>query len=264
MIVSVLPSVIALCQQVGYFQLGHLNAVGMAEVKDKGLNQLVSFVDRQSELDLVKGLEPLVSGARFIGEEFTAEECNVEGYTWVIDPLDGTTNFLHGLPVFSISVALLKEGKPILAVVHCPALEETFSASKGQGAFLNGEPIRVSQNASLSASLLATGFPYYEFAKMQPYVDLLKTFMQGTQGLRRMGSAAIDLAYTACGRFDAFFEMNLSPWDIAAGILLVEEAGGVVTDFKGGDDVLFGQEIIASSANLFPAFFPVVSAHLAS
>ena len=164
--------------------------------------------------------------------------------------------------MFSISIALLDEGEPVLGVVHCPALGETFTALRGQGAHLNGQRIQVSSNSELSKSLLATGFPYYEFGKMQPYLDLLQVFMKGTQGLRRMGSAAIDLAYTACGRFDAFFEMNLSPWDIAAGMLLVKEAGGEVCDFSGGDSVLFGQEIIACSANLFPEFFPAVSAHL--
>ena len=259
---DLLKPILDLCQEVGAFQCEHLNQVSQNQVEDKGLNQLVSFVDQQSERKLTEALTVLLPGSRFIGEEFASQERETSGYTWVIDPLDGTTNFLHGLPVFSISIALLDEGRPVLGVVHCPALGETFTAVRGEGAHLNGQRIQVSSNSELSKSLLATGFPYYEFGKMQPYLELLQVFMKGTQGLRRMGSAAIDLAYTACGCFDAFFEMNLSPWDIAAGMLLVEEAGGKVCDFSGGDSVLFGQEIIACSANLFPDFFPAVSAHL--
>lgn len=261
-ITALLHPVVQLCKEVGNFQCEHLNRVSQTQVEDKGLNQLVSFVDQESEKRLTEALSALMPEARFIGEEFSSQERETSGYTWVIDPLDGTTNFLHGLPVFSISIALLDEGEPVLGVVHCPALGETFTALRGQGAHLNGQRIQVSSNSELSKSLLATGFPYYEFGKMQPYLDLLQVFMKGTQGLRRMGSAAIDLAYTACGRFDAFFEMNLSPWDIAAGMLLVKEAGGEVCNFKGGDSVLFGQEIVACSANLFPRFFPAVSAHL--
>lgn len=249
-----LDAVVEACVQVGEFQLNHWNKVEEHAVSDKGLNQLVSFVDQQSEQSLVEGFQKLLPNSTFIGEEHAPENRTISEWTWIIDPLDGTTNFLHGLPVFSISVALLNHGIPVLAVVHCPALKETFSAIKNQGAFLNNSPIAVAKNSSLKNTLIATGFPYYQFEKMDEYLEVLKYLMQHTQGLRRMGSAAIDLAYTACGRFDAFFEMNLSPWDIAAGILLVEEAGGSVTDFSGEGSVLFKNQIVAASKSIYPEF----------
>ena len=251
-----------LCAEVGAFQMQHWQAVKSQDIADKGLNQLVSFVDKESEQRLMEGLAAILPGSCFIGEEYNPDSVLTDQPTWIIDPLDGTTNFLHGLPVFAVSVALWDSGDTQLGVVHAPAMGETFTAVRGGGARLNGKPLVLEGEVPLSQSLIATGFPYYDFDKMAPYLELLSDLMRGTHGLRRMGSAAIDLAYTACGRFDAFFEMNLSPWDIAAGMLLVEEAGGKVCDFSGGDSVLFGQEIIACSANLFPDFFPAVSAHL--
>ncbi len=247
---------------IGEFQKEHWNHVLQSEIQLKSSNQLVSFVDQQSEQMLVDGLTELVEGSTVIGEESAAENRVLTEYTWIIDPLDGTTNFLHGLPVFSISVALFHYNNPVLAVVHCPVLNETFTAYLNGGAYLNGSPIRVSNNNQLANCLIATGFPYHEFGRMDGYVDALKTFMRDTQGLRRMGSAAIDLAYTACGRFDAFFEMDLSPWDIAAGILLVREAGGSVTDFSGNTELVFGNEIIAASSVIYSDFTQIIRTNL--
>lgn len=246
------------CDIVGAFQLEHWNKVSAEAVNDKSLNQLVSFVDQKSEQILVEALLLAVPGSTIIGEESASENRVITEYTWVIDPLDGTTNFLHGLPIFSISVALLHNGIPVIGIVDCPVLKERFTAIKNKGARLNGLPIQVAENSKLKDSLLATGFPYHNFAEMQAYLDVLTHFMQNTRGLRRMGSAAIDLAYTACGRFDAFFELNLSPWDIAAGVLLVEEAGGKVSTFDGRTDVVFENQILASSSELYPEMLQVL------
>jgi myo-inositol-1(or 4)-monophosphatase len=226
-------------------------------VEVKSFNQLVSYVDKTAEEILVKGLLAALPEAGFITEEETIATQNKE-WMWVIDPLDGTTNFIHNLPVYSVSIGLLKNNKPMMGIVYEVNKDEMFYAWNGGGAFLNGQPISVKTNADLGKSLLATGFPYYDYQQMDAYLDTLKYFMKNTQGMRRMGSAAIDLAYTACGRFDAFFEYGLSPWDVAGGICLIEEAGGVIADFEGGNNALFGRSIMGSSKALFPAFSKVI------
>jgi myo-inositol-1(or 4)-monophosphatase len=226
-------------------------------VEVKSFNQLVSYVDKTAEEILVKGLSAALPEAGFITEEETIATQNKE-WMWVIDPLDGTTNFIHNLPVYSVSIGLLKNNKPMMGIVYEVNKDEMFYAWNGGGAFLNGQPISVKTNADLGKSLLATGFPYYDYQQMDAYLDTLKYFMKNTQGMRRMGSAAIDLAYTACGRFDAFFEYGLSPWDVAGGICLIEEAGGVIADFEGGNNALFGKSIMGSSKALFPAFSKVI------
>jgi myo-inositol-1(or 4)-monophosphatase len=226
-------------------------------VEVKSFNQLVSYVDKTAEEILVKGLSIALPEAGFITEEETIATQNKE-WMWVIDPLDGTTNFIHNLPVYSVSIGLLKNNKPMMGIVYEVNKVEMFYAWNGGGAFLNGQPISVKTNADLGKSLLATGFPYYDYQQMDAYLDTLKYFMKNTQGMRRMGSAAIDLAYTACGRFDAFFEYGLSPWDVAGGICLIEEAGGVIADFEGGNNALFGRSIMGSSKALFPAFSKVI------
>nr|MDQ3394760.1 inositol monophosphatase [Bacteroidota bacterium] len=210
-------------------------------IEYKGLNDLVSFVDKEAEKLLVKGLRKALPEAGFITEEGTASS-NSEEYKWVIDPLDGTTNFIHKLPVFAVSVGLIKGDKVVLGVVYEVNRDECFYAVAGGKAYCNGEVISVSPTNELGGCLLATGFPYYNFEKMQMYLDVLDKFMQKTHGLRRMGSAAVDLVYVACGRFEGFFEYNLHPWDVAAGIIIVKQAGGIVTDFKGVDDSLFGRQ----------------------
>lgn len=226
-------------------------------VEVKSFNQLVSYVDKTAEEILVKGLSKLLPEAGFITEEETIATQHKE-WMWVIDPLDGTTNFIHNLPVYSVSIGLLQNNKVMMGVVYEVNKDEMFYAWNGGGAFLNGQPISVKTNADLGKSLLATGFPYYDYQQMDAYLDTLKYFMKNTQGMRRMGSAAIDLAYTACGRFDAFFEYGLSPWDVAGGICLIEEAGGVIADFEGGNNALFGKSIMGSSKALFPAFSKVI------
>lgn len=217
------------------------------KIEHKGFNDLVSYVDKQAELLLVEGCGKILPSAGFITEEGTNTEKSDE-YNWIIDPLDGTTNFTHGLPIFSISVALMQNEKIVLGVVYEINRDEFFHAIEGMGAFCNGDPINVSENRQLKDSLLATGFPYANFAGMDAYLSILNSLMQCTHGLRRMGSAAVDLAYVACGRFEGFFEYNLNSYDVAAGALIVKEAGGAVSDFSGGNDYIFGREIVAANA----------------
>jgi myo-inositol-1(or 4)-monophosphatase len=218
------------------------------KIEYKAVNNVVSYVDKEAEKMIVDELSFILPYAGFITEEGTATTENLEALNWIIDPLDGTANFVHGLPNYSVSLALAY-GKNVLAgVVYHVGTKDIFWATKGAGAYRNLEKIAVSKAQHLNESLFATGFPYYKFDNMDKYILVLESLMQKTHGLRRFGSAAIDLAYVACGYFDGFFEYNLNSWDMAAGVLLIQEAGGIVTDFEGDDNYLFGGNIIAGSA----------------
>lgn len=230
------------------------------EVRSKSFNQLVSYVDETAERMIGERLQALLPEAGFITEEQTRSEGNQE-LKWIIDPLDGTTNFIHAVPVYSVSIALARGQQLLAGVVYECSRQELFSASLGEGAYLDGERIQVKQSEQLAHTLMATGFPYYDFAEMEQYLAVLRQLMQQTRGLRRMGSAAVDLAYVACGRFDGFFELSLSPWDVAAGALLVQEAGGQVCDFKGGPDYVFGRSIIAASSAIHPQLLALIRQH---
>ncbi|MEQ9374511.1 MAG: inositol monophosphatase family protein [Imperialibacter sp.] len=236
--------VIAISKEAGQFLKKEAEGFTPDMIELKGHNNLVSYVDKACEEMIVERLREVLPEAGFITEEGTV--ASSEGaLQWVIDPLDGTTNFVHGLPIYSVSLALVRDKQAILGVVYEVNRDECFHAIKGKGAFCNGKPISVSNATQINESLLATGFPYNDFGKMMPYLNILNELMKSSHGLRRMGSAAVDLAYVACGRFEAFFEFNLNSWDVAAGVLLVTEAGGTVTDFKGGDNYIFGRELIA-------------------
>lgn len=235
-----------LCKEIAiYISSERINFnSSLIEVKSK--NSLVSHVDKTSEKMLVKGLKTILPEAAFLTEEETIQQEDRE-LKWVIDPLDGTTNFMHGIPVYSISITLMNNNEPVIGVVHEINQNESFTSWKQGGAYLNETPISVAKNTSLQDSLIATGFPYYDYEKINGYLGILGDLMQSTRGIRRLGSAAVDLAYVACGRFDSFFEYSLNAWDVAAGCLLVSEAGGKLNDFKNGNDYIFGREIIASS-----------------
>jgi myo-inositol-1(or 4)-monophosphatase len=228
-----------------------------AAVEKKGFNDLVSFVDKTSEKMLVTGLRNLLPGSGFITEENTATSSG-ERYRWVIDPLDGTTNFVHGVPCYCVSVALMEGREVVLGIVHEVNLDECFYSWKGAGAFMNGDQIRVSSVRELSESLIVTGFPYTDFTRLDDYMKIFDHCMKHTQGIRRPGSAAVDLAYVASGRFEAFYEYGLNAWDVAAGVFLVQQAGGVVTDFSGGGNYIFGKEVVASNAYVQQEFLSVV------
>lgn len=232
----------------------------VVELKSK--NALVSDVDRSTEEKLVSSLSELLPEAGFLTEEETVSTDLTQPYTWVIDPLDGTTNFVHGLPIFSVSIALLREGWPIVGVVYEVGMDECFYAFEGGGAFLNGSPITVTSAESLEDTLLATGFPYYNFSKLQGFQNTLAHLYQHTRGVRRIGTAAVDLAYTACGRFDGYFEYGLSPWDVAAGVVLVREAGGKVSDFVGNNVPIASESIIAANKSIHASVFEVIETHI--
>ncbi len=226
-------------------------------VEHKGLHDLVSYVDRTAEQILVEGLMPLLPDAGFITEESTIAQSKKE-WSWIIDPLDGTTNFVHGLPCYCVSVALLHNNNLVAGIVHEINADECFYAWLDGGAWLNGERIYVSKTDTLQNALLATGFPYYNYSRMSEYMKVFDYCLRNTRGLRRLGSAAADLAYVACGRLDGFFEYGLRAWDVAGGAMLVKEAGGIVTDFKGNDDFIFGEEIITCNKGVFAEFLAVV------
>ena len=190
------------------------------QVEIKGLNDLVSYVDKTSEKMIVEELNKIMPEAGFLVEENSISES--KNYNWIVDPLDGTTNYVHGIPCYSVSIGLECKGEIILGVVYEINRDECFYASKGKGSFLNGEKIQVSDRKNLSESLIATGFPINNFSRLKNYLEALEYFIKNTHGVRRIGSAATDLCYLACGRVDAFFEYNLNAWDIAAGAIIVK------------------------------------------
>ncbi len=243
--------------QVGEFIRNERKGFNHAKSEIKGKNDLVSYVDRTAEARLVKKCRSLIPGSGFILEE--GENVHTDSpFRWIIDPLDGTTNFVFGIPVYSISLALQFEGETVIGLVYEVNNDELFCAVKGCGASLNGKPMYVRDNQELGQALVATGFPFRKFGHVEAYLKLLEHFMRHTRGIRRLGSAAVDLAYVAAGRFDGYFESNLSPWDVAAGELLVREAGGSVTDYKGGEDYIFGKSICASNGKLHAEFLDLI------
>jgi len=227
------------------------------DIEVKGRQNYVTSVDKNSERRLVKGLHGIIPEAGFIAEEGTATE-KKERFNWIIDPIDGTTNFIHGLPPYAISVALMEHNEIVVGVIYELGMHECFYAWKGSPAYLNGLEIRVSMTRKVNDALIATGFPYTNFKFLESFMETLTYFMENSHGLRRLGSAATDIAYTACGRFDGFYEYGLSPWDVAAGILILQQAGGKVSDFTGGTDYLFGGEIVAANGSVFDEFQHVV------
>jgi len=242
---------------VASFIRNELELVNPQDIETKSLNSLVSYVDKNAELQLVEKLGKILPEATFLTEEETV--VNQKGtYRWIIDPLDGTTNFLHQLPFFSISVALEHNGEIVSGVVYEVMREECFYAWKGGGAFLNQKKIKVSQRTQIGDALIATGFPYYDYEGVKSYFEVLEFFIKNTRGVRRFGSAALDLAYVACGRFDAYYEYSLNAWDVAAGVILVQEAGGQLSDFQGGNNYIFGKEMIAASPFVFDQTLEIV------
>ncbi len=234
----------------------------MDRVEHKGFNDLVSYVDKEAEKQLVTQLQAIFPEAGFITEEGT-NTTRGETYNWVIDPLDGTTNFIHGLPVFAVSIGFMEQDEVVLGVVYEVNRKESFYAYKGGGAFCNGVVLKVSGAPTLSASLISTGFPYYQFDLIDRYLNIMKSLMQKTHGLRRLGSAAVDLCYVAAGRSEGYFEYNLNSYDVAAGVILVQEAGGKVTDFEGGKDYIFGRHVVATNQSIHEELMGVIAAHWA-
>lgn len=235
----------------------HLERFDGIVVEEKGRNDYVSQVDREAELKIIQTIRKYHPDHSILAEE-TGRHTTQSRFEWIIDPLDGTTNFLHQFPQFAVSIAVTENGKLQQAVIYDPIRDEMFAASRGSGAWLNQQRIRVSQRKDLDNALLATGFPYYQFDYMEAYLEGFKRFMGSTAGIRRAGSAALDLAYVACGRVDGYWEYNLKPWDIAAGVLIVSEAGGLATDFAGGDNYLNSGNILACNPKLYKHMAKVI------
>lgn len=250
--------VIRLSKEIGAWMKNERVSFNSSDVEIKGFNNFVSYVDKQAEERFVSELEKLLPDSGFIAEEGTSDK-NGERFNWIIDPLDGTTNYVHGIPFYCTSVALMDGDEAVMGVIYEPNSEECYHALKGQGAHRNYESISVSSCPELIRSLLATGFPYDDFERQDEYFAILKQFTHKSRGLRRLGSAALDLAYVACGRFDGFYEYGLNPWDVAAGAFIVKEAGGSVSDFKGERDYIFGEEIVADNQLIHQEFLQVIS-----
>ncbi|MBS1524318.1 MAG: inositol monophosphatase [Bacteroidetes bacterium] len=241
--------VIDIAKQAGNFISNERKGFSPDKIEYKGLNDMVSYVDKGAEKLIVSGLEKILPEAGFVTEEKTASKTG-ERYNWIVDPLDGTTNFIHGVPTYSVSIALQENDELVMGVVYEINLDECFYACKDAPAYLNGREIRVSDAAEVKRSLVATGFPYYNFEKQAAYIELFTELMRSCHGLRRLGSAAVDLVYTACGRFESFYEYNLNPWDVAAGVVIVRQAGGEVVNFKGGNEVLNSRELLATNGRI--------------
>jgi myo-inositol-1(or 4)-monophosphatase len=242
---SISREVIMISRETSHFISQQAKTFKSTDIEEKGLHDLVSYVDRTAEEMIVKSLKKLLPEAGFIAEESGSKLAG--RYNWIIDPLDGTTNFIHGVPVYAISIALQENNRTILGLVHEINQNECFYAWKDSPAFLNDKQIHVSETHNLSKSLLATGFPYSDFSRLEPYLKLFSKLTRNTRGIRRLGSAAVDLAYVACGRFEAFYEYGLHPWDVAGGAFIVEQAGGKLSGFDGSAEVVFGSDIIASN-----------------
>ncbi|MBI1870170.1 MAG: inositol monophosphatase [Chlamydiae bacterium] len=244
-----------LALSTGQFLLKNLSKLKRGQIHFKGKNDYVTDIDRGSEKKIVAAIRRHFPDHAIMAEESYAKaKRNFHKPLWIIDPLDGTTNFIHGLPVFAVSIGVWIEGKIILGVVFDPNRNELFSAERGKGAFLNHQRIHVSQTKKLKETLLATGFPFRSEEVLDDYLKIFKALCPQVSGIRRGGSAALDLAYVACGRFDGFWELGLQPWDIAAGWLLIEEAGGKVSNFKKGPFQLQSQNVMAGNPNLYPYF----------
>jgi myo-inositol-1(or 4)-monophosphatase len=258
-------NVIELCTEVGDFIEKEGAGFDLSRIEQKNsFNNLVSYVDKEAERRLVYTLHKIFPEAGFITEEGTVEQSKQHKYNWIIDPLDGTTNFLHGLPIYAISIGLTRGTETIFGAVFHVIRKECFHAREGAQAHCNGKVIEVSAVPSLNESLLATGFPYYHSAKQDAYLEIIKGFLQKSHGIRRLGSAAIDLAYVACGRLEGFFEYNLNAWDVAAGTFIVQQAGGYVTDFKGGNNFIFGGELCAANANIHAEMLTLIQSRWGS
>jgi myo-inositol-1(or 4)-monophosphatase len=248
--------VCGLARETGLFLKTEIGKLQEKDILSKGLHDFVTYVDKASEQRLVAGLKNILPGTGFIAEE--SPEMERKALNWIIDPLDGTTNFIHGVPLYCISIALMDKDELVIGVVYEANLDECFYTWQGAPSYMNGKEIRVSETPLVYSSLFATGFPYYDYGRLDAYISLFRYLMQHSHGVRRLGSAAADLAYVACGRYDGFYEYGLRSWDVAAGALLVKNAGGVVSDFSGKENYIFGKEIMAMNGNVYEEFLEVL------
>ena len=259
---SLTQKVNELARNTGKLILEKRASYAFDQIESKGLHNYVTDLDKLSEKILVEELEQLLPESGFIAEEGTSTKKG-ETYNWIIDPIDGTTNFIHGIPAFAISIALKKKKKIVMGVVYEMTADELFYSYTGAPAYLNGKEISVTNQKECHLSLLATGFPYHDYDDIKNYLGLLGHFMKTTSGIRRLGSAAVDLVYVACGRFEGFYEYGLNSWDVAGGAFIVQQAGGKVTDWKGSGDFVFGEQILASNGHLHTKYLNGIQKYFA-
>ncbi|MBN1650653.1 MAG: inositol monophosphatase [Bacteroidales bacterium] len=252
--------VVELSKRIGYYLLDEIKTLKQSDIEEKGLHNLVTRVDKSAEKKIVETLSKILPEAGFIAEEGTSTKIG-EIYNWIVDPLDGTTNYIHGVPLYSVSIALKKGDELVIGVIYEPNLDECFYTWKGAPTFLNAKEVTVSSIQTVDHSLFATGFPYHDYGRLTNFLEFFAYMMKNSRGVRRLGSAAVDLAYVACGRYDGFYEYGLNPWDVAAGILLVQNAGGKVVDFTGGQNYLFGKEIVAVNDAIAEEFSALIAKH---
>ena len=253
--------VINIAQQAGAFIRKEQTTFTTDKIEYKGPQNFVSYVDKGAEKIIVESLEKLIEGARFLTEEgtqATKKQNEKSPYCWIIDPLDGTTNFTHGFPPYCVSIALTENDNIVLGVIYEVTQQECFYAYEGGKAYLNGQEIHASERKTLEDSLIATGMSYNSSDRMEEFYKQFDYFMRYTHGARRIGSAAADLAYVAAGRVEAFSQFNLSPWDVAAGIIIAQKAGAIVSDYHGGTNMLFGKEIIATNPYIYKEYLSLV------
>ncbi len=247
-------------RRAGEIMVRQINRLESLEVVEKGRNEFVSAVDRAAETAIIEVIRDHYPEHAILGEESGAS--GDHDYQWIIDPLDGTTNYLHGFPVFSVSIAVAHAGTIEHGVVYDPLRQEIFTASRGQGAHLDGRRIRVSKRIGLKRALLATGFPYRITADAtDAYLAMLRAVLVETAGVRRLGSAALDLCYVAAGRVDGFWELGLQKWDLAAGSLIIREAGGRISDFNGTDAYIDSGNIVAGTPKVYAALSKLLAPH---
>jgi myo-inositol-1(or 4)-monophosphatase len=239
-----------------------MDRVDLLNITTKSRNDFVSEVDRQAEYEIANILQRAYPSHAIMGEEHGEQGVAGSDYVWVIDPLDGTTNFLHGFHQFAVSIALFHRGKVDRGVVYDPVKQELFTAQRGAGATLNNRRLRVTKQNGLSGALLGTGIPFKDQSYIDPYLGMLKSLLKDAAGIRRAGSAALDLAYVAAGRFDGFWEIGLEKWDMGAGALLVQEAGGIVTDLEGGDRYFETGAIVCANPKLHGPMLELIQPHL--
>jgi len=241
--------------------MAHWRALGPDQVNEKARNDLVSAADLASERVMLEAIRQRFPDHSFLSEEAGRSTPEEGGPTWIIDPLDGTTNFVHGIPQFAISIGVAVDGRIDFGVILDPCKSDVFSAARGHGARWNGKTCRISDREGLSGALLATGFPFKAHRLLDPYLAIFRDVFLRCKAIRRPGAAALDLAYTACGLFDGFFEFQLSAWDIAAGSVLVEEAGGVITGMDGGTGYLESGNVVCGPPGVHRELLEVVASH---
>lgn len=251
-----------IAKNTGLFISSKRATISHSNIEVKGTHNYVTDIDKQSEKMIVKELSSLFPEAGFITEEETIKRESKE-YNWIIDPLDGTTNFIHDVPVVSVSIALAYHNRPIIGAIYEIGRDELFLAWENGPALLNGKEIKVTRQNNLNESLLATGFPYYDYGLMDQYLRLFRYLMENSRGLRRLGSAAADMAYVACGRFDAFYEYGLHPWDVAAGTIIIRQAGGIVSDFNNGESFMESKRLLASNGAIHKAMLQAIDQYFA-